>query len=106
MTTPRSPGAIEWTEVNTSQARTSEMNAHKMIEGLKSPGRPPPENRARPRRKNSSSDGAGSPGPPDDRLRRRGGSPHGPPPSEGGGSSSPPLDPHGPLLSANKPRAR
>ena len=40
--------------------------------------------------------------------RRRGGSLHGPPPLPGGsaGGSSPPLGPHGPLLSANRARAR
>src|SRR3954451_22881982 len=90
------------------KSATKAIGAHMTIEPIGRPEKPPPPppNRIRLRRRKSSRFGpTPASGSAPMRLRRLGESPHGPPPS-GGGSSAPPLDPHGPLVSANSPRAR
>src|SRR5690349_15772743 len=100
-----------WTEVNSSQTRTTAKIAQPMIERSGRPRNPPPSppNRARLRRRKSSMELTLLPGVP---LARRvpglDGSPHGPLLCGGsalGGVSSP-AGPQGPLLSLNRPRAR
>src|SRR5688500_831149 len=100
--------------VNSSHRMTSASTAQMKIERSGLPGKPTPPppspNRARLRLRKSSNEATLPGGGVVERRPRLGGSPHGPPPpppsDDGGSSPSPPVGPHGPLLSANRPRAR
>src|SRR5688572_9666870 len=97
--------------VNSSHRRTSARTAQTTIERLGAPLKPlpPSPKRARLRLRKSSNEATLPGGGVAGRRRRLGGSPHGPPPppsDDGGSSPLPPVGPQGPLLSANRPRAR
>src|SRR5688572_33507074 len=99
--------------VNNSHRMRTATTAQRKIERSGLPGKPTPPppspKRALLRRRKSSNEATLPGGGVAERRPRLGGSPHGPPPppSDGGGSSpSPPVGPQGPLLSANRPRAR
>src|SRR5689334_1519144 len=99
---------MEWVLVNTSQISTKPSTAHRISERSGRPGRPPPPPPKRSRLRRTSSSRAETFAPARVRRPRLGGSLHGPPPSPDGGSSPPSLllGPHGPLVSANRPRTR
>src|SRR5688572_32093621 len=98
--------------VNNSHRMRTATTAQRKIERSGLPGKPTPPppspKRALLRRRKSSNEATLPVGGVTVRRPRLGGSPHGPPPpsGEGGSSPSPPLGPHGPLLSLNRPRAR
>ena len=117
VTTPRWEGEIQCVLVKTSHNRTKHQRSPTATsEPIGRPGRPPPSppppppKRARLRRSKSSIARDVAYPQPGVAAHARGGSPHGPPACASSDGGSPPprfrFAPHGPLLSANRPRTR